>query len=272
AHVAIPPRVVRASRPLPGSVNHLVIDCHVHLHCRAGECQADAVARLLRCMDRLGIDKACICLGERLVAQPDAKELCSQNEWAAEAVAVAPDRLLGFVYVSPNHPELSLELIDEYYARGFKGLKLWVCQLCDVAGNDPICGYAAQLGLPVLQHTWFKTTGNMPTESEPAHLLALARRHPKVNFIMAHAGGDWERGLRLVADQPNIYPDTCGNDPESGFTELAVSLLGAERLVFGSDATGRSFASQMAKITGADIPDDAKRLMLGENLLRLMPA
>jgi len=250
----------------------MVIDCHVHLMPHGGESQAEAVARLLRCMDRLGIDQACICLGDRLCVQPDPGELCRQNEWAASAVALAPDRLIGFVYASPNHPELSLQLIHDYRDRGFRGVKLWVCQLCDVAGNDPICEFAAQLGLPVLQHTWLKATGNMPTESEPRHLLALARRHPSVNFIMAHAGGDWERGLRLVKDQANIYPDTCGNDPEAGFTELAVKLLGPERLVFGSDATGRSFASQLAKVTGADIAEADKTLILGENLLRLMPS
>jgi predicted TIM-barrel fold metal-dependent hydrolase len=54
--------------------------------------------------------------------------------------------------------------------------------------------------------------------------------------------------------------------------ELGVRLLGARRLVFGSDATGRSFASQMAKITGANVSPDDKALILGGNLERLMPA
>lgn len=250
----------------------MVVDCHIHLHCRGGECQADAVARTLRCMDRLGIDLACVSLGDRLIHQPDADELRRQNEWAADVCGLAPDRFTGFVYASPNHPELSVELIEEFRGRGFRGIKLWVCQLCDHSGNDLICDKAAELGLPVLQHTWFKATGNLPTESEPAHLVALARRHLEVNFIMAHAGGDWERGLRLVKDDPNICPDTCGNDPEAGFVELAVKLLGPERLVFGSDATGRSFASQMGKIIGADISDEHKRLILGGNVLRLMPS
>lgn len=250
----------------------MIIDCHVHLMPHGGETQADAVARLLRGMDRLGLDQACVCLGDRLVVQPDAAELTRQNEWAAATVALAPDRLIGFVYASPNHPEHSLDLIREYRARGFRGIKLWVCQLADHPGNDPICALAAELALPVLQHTWLKATGNLPTESEPGHLLTLARRHPQVNFIMAHAGGDWERGLRLVQSQPNIVPDTCGNDPEAGFTELAVRLLGAERLVFGSDATGRSLASQMAKVTAAEIGEDDKRRILGGNLLGLMPS
>lgn len=223
-------------------------------------------------MDRLAIDKCCICLGESLVHQPTLEQLREQNEWAAEVVNRAPDRFIGFVYVSPNHLEASVEFIDEYVDRGFKGIKLWVCQLCDVVGNDPICKRAAELGLPVLQHTWYKATGNLATESEPQHMLALAKRHPRVNFIMAHAGGDWERGLRTVKDVPNIYPDTCGNDPEAGFVELGTRLLGARRLLFGSDATGRSFASQMGKVTGAQITEEEKRWILGETLETLMPA
>ena len=228
---------------------------------------------MVACMDRLGIDRACVSLGDRLILQPNADELREDNEWTAAVVAQAPDRLIGFVYCSPNHPEMSLELIEEHAVSGaFRGIKLWVCQYADHPGNDPICARAAELGLPVLQHTWHKTTGNFDTESTADHLVALARRHPDVDFIMAHAGGDWERGLRAVRHVPNIHPDTCGNDPEAGFTELAVQLVGAERLIFGSDATGRSFASQMAKVTGADISDEQQRLILGENLERLMPA
>jgi hypothetical protein len=33
---------------------------------------------------------------------------------------------------------------------------------------------------------------------------------------------------------------------------------------------GRSFASQLAKVMGADIPDSAKELVLGGNLRRLL--
>ncbi len=39
---------------------------------------------------------------------------------------------------------------------------------------------------------------------------------------------------------------------------MAVRELGAERVIYGSDAGGRSFASQLAKVYGADVPDSAK--------------
>jgi predicted TIM-barrel fold metal-dependent hydrolase len=52
--------------------------------------------------------------------------------------------------------------------------------------------------------------------------------------------------------------------------ETAVRELGAERVIYGSDAGGRSFASQLAKVMGAEISDAAKRLILGENLRQLL--
>ena len=46
--------------------------------------------------------------------------------------------------------------------------------------------------------------------------------------------------------------------------------LGAERVLYGSDAGGRSFASQLSKVHGAAVPDAAKRLIFAENLKRLL--
>ena len=61
-----------------------------------------------------------------------------------------------------------------------------------------------------------------------------------------------------------------GGDPVAGITEMAVRELGAERVIYGSDAAGRSFASQLAKVYGAAIPEDAKRLIFAANLKRLL--
>jgi len=41
-------------------------------------------------------------------------------------------------------------------------------------------------------------------------------------------------------------------------------------VTYGSDAAGRSFASQLAKVMGAEIPESARRLVLGANLQRLL--
>jgi uncharacterized protein len=51
---------------------------------------------------------------------------------------------------------------------------------------------------------------------------------------------------------------------------MAVRELGADRVIYGSDVGGRSFGSQLAKVQGALIPDDAKRKILGGNLKRML--
>lgn len=250
----------------------MIVDCHVHLYAASDDEFQPALHRLLTCMDRMEIDRACVCLGRVLRPRPIMRELEQDNRWVAEAVQSAPDRLIGFVYCSPLYPRFSVELMNRYIAEGtFQGVKLWICRYADDPGNDLIATRAGELQAPVLQHTFFKATGNQPGESTPDHLVTLARRHPDTNFIMAHMGGDWQRGLRAVKSTPNIITDTCGGDPEAGAVELAVQLLGEDRVVFGSDATGRSFASQLAKVTGADISDTARKRILSENILRLLP-
>jgi uncharacterized protein len=51
---------------------------------------------------------------------------------------------------------------------------------------------------------------------------------------------------------------------------MAVRELGVERVLYGSDVGGRSFASQVAKVLGAEIPDEAKGMILGGNTRHLL--
>ena len=52
-----------------------------------------------------------------------------------------------------------------------------------------------------------------------------------------------ERGLRAIRASKNLYADLAGSEPVAGYTEMAVRELGAERIIYGSDASGRSFSS-----------------------------
>ena len=51
---------------------------------------------------------------------------------------------------------------------------------------------------------------------------------------------------------------------------MAVRELGAERILFGSDAGIRTFASQLGKVMGARIPESARKAILAGNLKRLL--
>ncbi|MGD9498030.1 MAG: amidohydrolase family protein [Armatimonadota bacterium] len=248
----------------------MVIDCHVHVQGSYGT-PNDRMGYLLTYADRLGIDRLCLSLGTSRDYTPDMDRVRASNDMVRAAVEQYPDRYLGFCYLNPCYLFESLDEVQRCIADGpFVGIKLWVAMLCDQPNLDPICERAAELGAPILQHTWIKVGGNLEHESTPYHLADLARRHPDVNFILGHSGGNWELGYRIVQDLPNVYAEVAGGDPELGQTEMGVAMLGADRIVYGSDAPGRSLASQIAKVRGADISDEDRAKILGGNMRRLL--
>ena len=152
-------------------------------------------------------------------------------------------------------------------------------QQLDVERQTAAGGFLAMVGIvrrnadlkgALYQHTWLKVMGNFPGESTPGDVVRLSKRHPDVPLICGHAGGDWELGIRTIRAFKNISLGLSGFDPTNGGVEMAVRELGAERLIYGSDSYSRSFASQMSKVMGADVSDEAKRLILGANLKRML--
>jgi predicted TIM-barrel fold metal-dependent hydrolase len=143
-----------------------------------------------------------------------------------------------------------------------------VSQYADDPRLDPIIERAIALDVPVLAHTWIKATGNMTRESTCHHVVRMARRYPALKIWMAHVSGRCEEAGRVVRDFPNVCVDVSGGEPEDGIVECLRKHLGPERIFWGSDAPGRSFAVQMAKVLGAEIAEDEKQMILGENVRR----
>jgi hypothetical protein len=229
------------------------------------------MAQLVKYADRMGIARLCVYMGMTWSYDPSPAELRHGNDEVLQALSHWHDRAFGFVYVNPKHVEQSVAEIDRCVRDGpMVGVKLWVAQRANAPELDPIVARAAELGAVVFQHTWIKATGNLAGESTPMELAELAARHPRAAIICGHTGGDWELGIRAVRPHRHVAVDLAGGDPVAGITEAAVRELGAERVLYGSDAGGRSFASQLAKVTGAEISDDAKKLILAGNLKRLL--
>jgi predicted TIM-barrel fold metal-dependent hydrolase len=246
-------------------------DVHCHLANLPGSTPEERLGRLLEYADRMGIRRVCVYMGMKWSYDPSPADLRQQNDDVLAAIRRWPERAFGFVYLNPKHPRESLDELNRCVADGpMVGVKLWVAAHADDPKLDPLVERAAELQAPVFQHTWIKTTGNLPGESTPMNLVTLAARHPSVKFICGHTGGDWEQGIRAVRASSNISVDLGGGDPVAGITEMAVRELGPERVLFGSDAAGRSFASQLAKVHGAAIPENAKQLIFAANLKRLL--
>jgi predicted TIM-barrel fold metal-dependent hydrolase len=249
----------------------MIWDLHCHLSGVEGDTPEDRLAKLIAIADRMGIDRLCVYMGMKWSREPAPETLRIENDEVLRAIAKFPERAFGFVYLNPQHVEASLAELERCVANGpMVGVKLWVAKRANASELDPIVRRAAELKAVIFQHTWFKIGGNYPGESTPEDFVQLAERHPSVPIICGHSGGDWELGIRAIRHLKNVYADLAGSDPVAGFTEMAVRELGAERVIYGSDSGGRSFASQLGKVHGSNISEAEKRLIFGENLKQLM--
>jgi len=245
-------------------------DLHCHLSGVPGDTPEARLGELVKYADRLGINRLCVYMGMTWSYDPSPAEFRKQNDEVLRALKRWPDRAFGFVYLNPKHVKESLAELDRCVRDGpMVGVKLWVAHKANNPELDPIVDRATELKAVIFQHTWFKSDGTTyPGESNPDELVELAKRHPNVPLICGHTGGIWELGIRAVRPYPLISIDLAGSDPTNGFVEMAVRELGPERVLYGSDAGGRSFASQLGKVYGANLPDDQRKLILAGNLKR----
>lgn len=246
-------------------------DLHTHFPSNAGFSPEQRAEKLIRVADRMGIERCCLYMGFPWSRDPSPDKLREENEQVLKAITKFPDRLLGFVYLNPKHVDASLAELEKHVANGpMVGVKLWVAEHCNIPEIDPIVKRAAELKALIFQHTWFKTTANYEGESTPQDLATLAQRHPDIPFVCGHTGGTWEIGIRTIAPLKNVYADLAGSEPTAGYTEMTVRELGADRVIYGSDAPGRSFSTQLAKVLGAEISEADKEKVLSGNLIRLL--
>ena len=253
----------------------MIIDIHVHPPMPFDpfdRCLA-AWQRMLDAGQRAGIDR------QVLFGWGPLGSGC--NEVVRDLVARDPERVTGFVRGWCTDPN-SAATVEQYVVEhGFKGVKVhtepdW--PLIGLLGGHAIYCVAAQLGVPVLIHGFHQEEGlsadlhdELGVGHYPVRLMAeLGRRYPATTFIFAHVGMMWVKALQAVRPYPNLYVDVSGFDPERGIVESAVRALGAERVLYGSDAPGRNYAAQLAKVLYADIGESDRALVLGGNAARLL--
>ena len=187
-----------------------------------------------------------------------------------------PNRLLGMIQLNLQNTASSLEALTQWLQEGpmlgvyFPGSGPGAANCLDPKVSQ-LVERVAELDGVIMQHTWLKTGGKRsPHESTPAELATLASRYPKQRFICAHAGGEWEQGIRAVRDSPNILIETSGFDATAGFIEMATRELGSKRIVFGSHLPSRSLGTELSKVISAQISEAEKKDILGGNYRKLL--
>jgi predicted TIM-barrel fold metal-dependent hydrolase len=244
----------------------IVIDAHANFG-YIGYCgQRDiSFEEMLAASDEAGIDKLCVCSIDAI--EFDMEE---GNKQIYQLMKQYPDRVIGFVGIpSPYFGKKGVEEVQravEVY--GMKGVGEIVampgCPI-DLPQWIAILEKAADLKVPVLVH------------DAPGPCARAAERVPEVSILLAHIGtglgltvGEWLDAIEMAKSHPNVYLETCTSITSYGQIEMAVNELGADRIVFGTDTPLLDPDVQKAKITRADISAEAKQLILGNTMARLL--
>ena len=134
------------------------------------------------------------------------------DEYVAQFVGRAAEKLVGFASCDPTQPSHMDELRHAIEDLNLKGLKLGPIY----AGFDPrdaICEpiyrYCQDRGLPILFHTGTTFNRDAPLGmSRPWLLDEVAIRFPELRIVMAHLGHPFfEECLVVIRKHPHVYAD-----------------------------------------------------------------
>ncbi len=233
-----------------------IIDSHVH-SCAFGvmHCPQATWEDILRVMDRMGINVSVV----NGITNPNYQQ---ENDKVGQLIKHYPDRVIGAMAINPMYQkDINEEMIRCYEDLGFRGIKIHeLVQQQDFSYTytpaflDPILEFANSYECPILFH-------GLINES-------MVKSHPRASFICAHGPMNIEMS-RNLAKYDNFYVDTAYTVTLAGVFEYLVEILGAERVLFGSDAPINPMSVRLAQLLSARIPDADLEKILGQNAARL---
>jgi predicted TIM-barrel fold metal-dependent hydrolase len=245
---------------------------------------SDAKARmataeeLIADMDKAGVDVSVI-----LNIGWTTHELCVEtNDYIIDAVSRYPQRLVGFGAVQPNSPRAAVTEIERCAKAGLRGVgemrpDIQLFDLGDEMVMDPLAEALREHGLVFLLHVSEPLGHDYPGKGIlfPDLLYPFIVSHPELNIVCAHWGG----GLPFYALMPeigkalaNVYFDSAASpflyNPQ--VYKQVIQLVGAERVLFGSDYPLLTPRRLLDEIETLDLAEESKNLLLAGNARRLL--
>lgn len=242
----------------------MIIDAHVRIG--AGREVELGVAELIETLDRLGIDRAMVAPGERATAWDNR----GGNDLVTAAANESDGRLIPYAVATPWAGADAVAELGRARDRGARALAVDpALQGFDLLDGlvDPLLAFAQESGWLVYVRT------GTPPHAVPLPLASLARRWPELNFIMGRSGATdfWIDAPPALRHAPNLYADTSYAPWDTVLSDLTRDPeIGAQRLVFSTDAPYTVPSAELARITEWPIPEPHRAAVLGENLAGLL--
>jgi len=233
---------------------------------------------LIESMDRDGVDISVI-----VNYGWTTHELCVEtNDYILESIARYPKRLIGFCTVQPLSYEAGIAEIERCAKGGIRGVgELHPdIQLLDLEHKEvmqPFVEVLKKHNLILLTHTSEPVGHIYPGKGAvtPDMIYPFITNFPDLTIVCAHWGG----GLPFYGLMPevkkameNVYFDTAASpflySPRI-YSEVS-RLIGAHRILFGSDYPLLAPGRLLQEIDSADLTEEEKSLILSGNARRLL--
>jgi len=254
----------------------MLIDVHGHLCPEVSEKVKAYNEAQIHYAQKAGIDKLIVSsLGTWGMHSPaymsSMEDVVRGNRFVYEKTRQYPGFLYGYCYLNPIFGPQALEELRHCVEElGLVGIKLGGALRASDPDLHPLVERAIEYDIPILHHVYQHRVKEHPNieVSDPSDIRQLAQEYPELKIIVAHigGGGDWEFGLRAIADCPNVYMDLSGSVADMGQMDLALRYLGPQRLVFGTDLT---IETALARLEVLEISPEEKDLITHKNAQRL---
>lgn len=241
----------------------MIIDFHTHVDEAEAFGWIDPPEKIIGLLNAAGIDKAVIMTYTDL---PGTNP--SALEYIVEAAGQYPDRLIPFVRLNPNYPAELPDIVARALELGVRGIKTHpTTTIAHPAGDATLTmlRLAGEAGLPVLFHC-----GDDPYTT-PQALGVAAAAVPECTIVLAHMGGYFHvaDAIETARRHPNIVLETSAM-PYPELIRQAIEVVGADRVVFGSDGPGCNPRLELQKVLGLGLPLEIERAVLAGNAERLL--
>ncbi len=282
-----------------GYTQAMIVDCHAHVFpdgvrqertrfqardawfadlYGAPERKLACAEDVLAAMDAAGVDRT-VLLG---FPWRDSAICALHNDYLIECVQRYPDRLIGFAIVNPAAGAAAAQELARSLEAGLRG--------CGEVGPDgqgfrldsahdlgPLAEVLTAYGRPLLTHC-SEPLGHAYAGKGtvwPQQVVAAAGHFPDLRIIAAHWGGGlpfYELMPEVAAAVGNVYYDSAASTYLYRFDifRQVVALVGAERVLWGTDYPLLGQARFLARTRAAGLAPSDLAAVLGGNAARLL--
>jgi len=251
----------------------LIIDAHCHIgHDGCTSIASDIVTPkgdadgMIELTRRAGINKTAIMSW----VAPLLMESRQGNEIVASAVRRYPEEFVGVSTINPDYdsPADIEQVIRTYHVEmGFPGLKTFTPRQC-IDYDDPLLARWLQFGN---DHHLYMVFDPKEAIAATEVLTNVATRYPRLRIHLDHCGQSWvyaKWAVGMVQRFSNIYAQLNYTMVTNGVIEFLTGEVGAERVLFGTDAPMRDPRPQVGWLVFTRLSEDQKRRIFGENFQR----